>query len=264
VLTLTDHVVLLVDHMCARMPQLVTLGFHVVPSEPPFDHLPGDPGHFRQHGYEKLPVVESGEPVLQGQIAGLEELVGFDEQGLYRAEDVCFSRFGSLLNTAEHFVVHSSAGYYASELSRELAVETKEALLTLVRRQRVARTRVDGLYLHCSPDPQIRRDQLMHREQGIELPGAATAKRAVEISEEARAAVILFFSTLNERQRRLYAGMESLRVGYGGDRRIAELTGLDVHTVARGRRELFAGELEEQALRSKGGGRVPVEKKRQK
>ena len=104
----------------------------------------------------------------------------------------------------------------------------------------------------------------MHREQGIELPGAGTAQPGLEISGEAKAAVVLFLSTLNERQRRLYAGMESLRVGYVGDRRIAELTGLHVHTVARGRRELFAGELEKQAVRSTGGGRVPVEKKRRK
>jgi len=199
-----------------------------------------------------------------GRFYTLDELVRFDEQGLYGVEDVRFSRFGSLLDTAEHFVVHCSAGYYASELSRELAVETKEALLTLVGRQRVVRTRVDGRYLHCAPAPQMRRNQLMHREQGIELPGAGTARPAVEISEEAKAAVVLFLSTLNERQRRLYAGMESLRVGYGGDRRVAELTGLDVHTVARGRRDLFAGELDTQALRSAGGGRAPVEKKRRK
>jgi hypothetical protein len=58
--------------------------------------------------------------------------------------------------------------------------------------------------------------------------------------------------------------MESLRVGYGGDRQIAQLIGLDVHTVARGRRELLAGERPEQAVRGTGGGRVAVEKKRRK
>jgi len=199
-----------------------------------------------------------------GRFYTLEEQVHFDEQGLYRIDDRCFSRFGSLLNTAEHFVVHASAGYYTSELSRALAVETKEALLTLVRRQRVTRTRVDRRYLHCAPDPQMRRDQLLRREQGVELPEVDTAKPGVEISAEAKAALILFFSTLNERQRRLYAGVESLRVGYGGDRRIAELTGLDVHTVARGRRELFGGEPENQAVRSPGGGRTPVGKKHRK
>ncbi len=82
-----------------------------------------------------------------GRFYTLAEPVRFDAQGLYRVDDRYFSRFGSLLNTAEHFVVHSAGGYYASELDVALAVRTKEALLTLVRRQRVARTRVDGRYL---------------------------------------------------------------------------------------------------------------------
>jgi hypothetical protein len=34
---------------------------------------------------------------------------------------------------------------------------------------------------------------------------------------EVRAAIILFFSLLDERQRRLYAHLESLRFGRGGD-----------------------------------------------
>ena len=51
--------------------------------------------------------------------------------------------------------------------------------------------------------------------------------------------IILFFSLLDEQQRRLYAGLEAHKFGHGGDRRIAEFFGLDAHTVARGRQELF-------------------------
>jgi len=51
-------------------------------------------------------------------------------------------------------------------------------------------------------------------------------------------------------------------LGWGGDRRIAELTGLDVHTIAKGRRELLEGKLEAEGLRRPGGGRKAVEKKR--
>ena len=57
--------------------------------------------------------------------------------------------------------------------------------------------------------------------------------------EELRAAIVLFFSVLDEKQRRLYAGLEALKTGRGGDARIAELLGLDGGTVARGRRELL-------------------------
>ena len=47
--------------------------------------------------------------------------------------------------------------------------------------------------------------------------------------DELKAAVILFFSLLDEKQRRLYAGLEAVRIGHGGDRRVAELLGVDVH-----------------------------------
>jgi hypothetical protein len=76
------------------------------------------------------------------------------------------------------------------------------------------------------------------------------------------AALLLFFSILNEKQRRLYAGLESLKLGHGGDAHIATLLGIDPHTVARGRQELEAGELDGQTMRAKGGGRLSQEKKR--
>jgi hypothetical protein len=98
----------------------------------------------------------------------------------------------------------------------------------------------------------------------VQPAGAATHRGAKNIEEAAKAALLLFFATLDERQRRLYAGMESLRLGHGGDRRIAELTGLDVHTVARGRQELLARDVELEGVRKPGGGRAAVEKKRRR
>ena len=56
--------------------------------------------------------------------------------------------------------------------------------------------------------------------------------------EELRAAIVLFASLLDERQRRLFAGLESLKCGWGGARRIAQLLGIDPSTVATGRRQL--------------------------
>ncbi len=41
--------------------------------------------------------------------------------------------------------------------------------------------------------------------------------------EELRAVIVLFASLLDERQRRLFAGLEALKCGWGGDRRIAQL-----------------------------------------
>ena len=83
-----------------------------------------------------------------------------------------------------------------------------------------------------------------------------------DLSPELKAAMILFYSLLDEQQRRLYTGLEAQKLGYGGDRKIAECVGLDLHTVARGRRELFGEQVHRDRVRKEGGGRKPAEKKR--
>jgi len=114
-------------------------------------------------------------------------------------------------------------------------------------------------------NPILRERQLLARRVLQAEPGLATGLAAVEsMSEELQAAIVLFSSLLDEKQRRLYAGLESLKLGYGGDRRIAGFLGMDPHTVAKGRRELLAQDKETGRVRKAGGGRRPLEKKRPK
>jgi hypothetical protein len=73
----------------------------------------------------------------------------------------------------------------------------------------------------------------------------------------------LFLSRLDEQQRRLYAAIESNKHGHGGDVLLARITGLSVHTISRGRKEL-QGQLRDRPagrVRRPGGGRPRVEKK---
>ncbi|MCX6922811.1 MAG: hypothetical protein NT154_06305 [Verrucomicrobia bacterium] len=63
-------------------------------------------------------------------------------------------------------------------------------------------------------------------------------------------------SLLDERQRRLFAALESLRIGRGGDEAVARATGMDPHTIAKGRQELHARD----RARRPGGGRKCVKK----
>ena len=51
----------------------------------------------------------------------------------------------------------------------------------------------------------------------------------------------LFVSRLDEQQRRWFAGLEATRLGHGGAQRLAEITGINRHTILRGQRELAAG-----------------------
>jgi hypothetical protein len=103
-------------------------------------------------------------------------------------------------------------------------------------------------------------DQLLAREALLQQP-AAGGIRPPHVSDEVRAAIILFASLLDEQQGHLYAGLESLQLGRGGDRQIAELLHLDPHTVAKGRQQLLAQKVEVERVRHVGGGRKRVEKK---
>ncbi len=170
-----------------------------------------------------------------------------------------FSRFGSLLDTSERFVTDAERGLFTSELVKLLHVEVHEPLLRLVRQRRVAREKVSGAYLYCARDTARRKAQLLARELGP--PSPEQQRRDVAL-DQSKAALVLLLGMLDERQRRLFAGLESMLLGWGGDRRIAELTGLNVHTIAKGRRELLEGKLAAEDIRRPGGGRKSVEKKR--
>jgi len=197
----------------------------------------------------------------RGRFYTLAEIPRFDPQGLWSFHSVWFSRWGTLVATGEALVQAAPQGYFAEELRQFLHVEVKDALLQLVEQHRLARQPVRGLFLYCSPDPTTRRRQVLARQALSEIPGSASA----EVSpEELKASLVLFSSLLDERQRRLYAGLESLKLGRGGDQRLAELLQLDPGTVARGRKQLLAQEVEWERVRKPGAGRKPVEKKRPK
>lgn len=201
----------------------------------------------------------------RGSYYTLDETARFDEKGLWSFQSVWFSRWGTLLDTAEAFVENSAAGCFVEELDNLLHTGTKEPLLKLVRQGRVVRQPVDGLYLYCSAKPIPHERQLLARrvlQAEPHLAGGLVS--ADEVPDELKAAIVLFFSLLDEKQRRLFAGLESLKLGYGGDQRIAEFVGMDPHTVAKGRRELIEQDFQTGRIREAGGGRKRVEKKRPK
>jgi hypothetical protein len=192
----------------------------------------------------------------RGKFYALETLAEFDERDLWTCRGVHFSRFGSLIDTVEQFVSRSERGFLASELAAELQVQTKEPLLKLVTSRRLAREGVAGQYVYCAAEAEKRTKQLLHRRtRGTAEALPFTRDPLAGTSDDTKAAIILFLSTLDERQRRLFAGLESLRLGHGGDTRLAELTGLDVHTIAKGRAELLQRDVQLDRIRRPGAGR---------
>jgi hypothetical protein len=73
----------------------------------------------------------------------------------------------------------------------------------------------------------------------------------------------VLLSRLNEQQRRWYLAVESERLGYGADRILFEITGVDEKTIRRGRVELATSLVDRPVdrVRLPGGGRPPTKKK---
>ena len=200
----------------------------------------------------------------RGKYYTLADISQFDEQGLWSYRSVWFSRDGSLVATVERFVQEASAGWTASELRGLLQVEVKEALLQLYRQKRIEREEVGGQYVYLSRDPGMGRNQRRRRQERPGVWELGESPVGKDLTSELKAAMILFYSLLDEQQRRLYTGLEAQKLGYGGDRKMAEFFGLNLHTVARGRRELFGEQVHRDRVRKEGGGRKSAEKKRRK
>jgi len=198
----------------------------------------------------------------RGKYYTLAEIPEFDSWGLWCCQSVWFSRYGNLLRTCRHFIEEAEAGMTAGELETALHVEVKHPLLQLYQRKEVHREELGGVYVYLACEAGQRRKQRLRRREGPAAWEIGTSPLREGLSEELKAALILFFSLLDEKQRRLYAGLESSKLGHGGDRQIGEFLGLDAHTVARGRRELFGRQVEREGVRRKGAGRRAVEKKR--
>jgi hypothetical protein len=193
-----------------------------------------------------------------GKYYTLRELARFNRLGLWKHDDARFSKYGTLINTAHGLVCLAEKGYSLSELRQVVGCEVKQALLSLVRQRRIHRESIEGQYVYFAASEPIQRKQHLARLK--DQPPLGRAEGSDVLAHEVRAAILLFTSLLDEKQRRLYAGLESLRIGRGGDARIARLLDLDMHTVAKGRHQLQDRDLEIERVRRKGAGRHGIKK----
>lgn len=198
----------------------------------------------------------------RGKYYALKAFCKFDESGLWTHRRAWFSIYGTLLETGRNFIDRSDGGYSNTELDGLLHVETKQALLHLFGKGVVSREKFGGVYVYFSSKEQTCKRQVAARSQM--RAGTSGAFDDDLLAHELKAAIILFFGLLDERQRRIFAGLESLKVGEGGDARVARVLGIDPHTVARGRIELMKRDIDSGIVRRKGGGRRSQEKKHQK
>ena len=163
----------------------------------------------------------------------LDERVEFDQRGLWSFDGVRFSSVGTLIATAESFVNQAQAGHF-------------EEFAACRRPGRPAQAVGDGRLRARGPVPVFACCYARTR--------ASPARRR----PDAGGTIVLFAI------QRHSPGWSHSSSGWGGDRRIAGLLGIDPATVSTGRRQLVERDVDLDRVRRVGGGRPPAEKKRRK
>ena len=176
-----------------------------------------------------------------GKYYSLERLARFDQQGLWHYFDIHFSKSGTLKDTVIYLLERSKEGYLAKELQQILQVATHNVLLALCRNNQIIREQTGSNFVYFHPGKISA--QLKHRKE-----------RFQPVSNYAEC-LGLFLKGLNEKQLRLYAGLESIQAGYGGDKVISERLGINEKTVAKGREDLLTKNIDFSRIRNAGAGR---------
>jgi hypothetical protein len=198
----------------------------------------------------------------RGRFYTLRTLARFDDDGLWSHEAVWFSRHGTLMATLEAWIPRAPQGWFAEDLADRLHVDVYDPLHELVRQGRVRRAEIAGRFLYTAAEVRRAKDQIRARRMAHAVPLVADAAALQVSPDELKAAILLFYSLLDEQQRRLFAGLESIKLGLGGDTILATFLHVDAHTVARGRQQLLDHDVAPGRVRREGGGRPPAEKKR--
>ena len=186
----------------------------------------------------------------RGSFYTLDECAKYDTDGLWSHHGIHFSLHGTLKDTLVALIEAASAGRFARDLKASTQVEVAPCLTLLHQTGRVSRTKMGDHYLYCSKNAARRRRQ----ERNARSP-------LLTWDDQLQLATDQFYGTLNEQQRRLFAGFLSLLPGSGGDQRISEQLGIARATATKGRKQLLSGDIVSHGVRRPGGGRKPIEKK---
>ena len=196
-----------------------------------------------------------------GKYYTLKRIATFNQEGLWFCNRVLFSSHATLTDTINALIHDSKKGYTAIEIEQMLSIKPNKSLVELAKQKRVYRNKISGRYVYFSQNASQRKNQELFRRDTIESELPDRIKPDVLLNE-LKAAIVLFYTSLNEKERRLYAGVESIKIGRGGDQAIAELFGMDRKTVARGKNELLGDTFPVETIRQKGAGRKGIKKNR--
>lgn len=100
-----------------------------------------------------------------GRFYTLDDIPDFDSHGLWQHQGVFFSKSGTLNATITRLVEVADAGHTHTELEAVLRVRVHNMLLDLVKRGRIGRELLDGLFLYVSAEQERAAAQIARRRQ---------------------------------------------------------------------------------------------------
>ena len=116
-----------------------------------------------------------------GKYFSLPAIVHFDSVGIWKYNDIGFSKFGNLKETVVHLVARSSAGLTASELGEMLSVNAHSFMSQFRVDLRLKREKCDGVLVYFCSDHDIRIAQKRKRFTGQPLSALPSDTQAVTI-----------------------------------------------------------------------------------
>lgn len=198
-----------------------------------------------------------------GKYYSLKRLIKFNDNGYCFVNSILFSIHPTLKKTIKILIQNSHQGYTALEIEKKLTIKPNESVMQLVNENGITRKKIRGSYVYFSIDSNEMRRQELFRKNNTADTFKLDDMHPDVLMNEIKASIVIFFSLLNEKQRRLYAGLESLKIGRGGDRFISGLLGLNINTVNKGRNELLRDTVSiDTTIRKPGGGRKIITKKK--
>jgi hypothetical protein len=102
-----------------------------------------------------------------GRFYTLPKIATFDEHGLWHYGDIGFSKYGTLLATIVHFVNQSSSGLTNNVLQQWCQVKVKDALIDLMRENKLVREKHAKRYVYLSTDSVKAQDQLKKHKKAV-------------------------------------------------------------------------------------------------
>jgi len=108
----------------------------------------------------------------RGSLYALTDIPQFDDRGLWFCQGVGFSRYGTLINSVANIVHNSEVGYTHRELEDTMRIKVHNTLLGLIRRNRIARKRIDTMYLYVSAESSRASEQMRNRQDRDRGPTA--------------------------------------------------------------------------------------------